>query len=99
MSYVPEGLSPLGYEQLTGLSTVKGLTPPIGTSFALLHAEAQNIRWRDDNTDPTASVGMQLKAAAEQPLVYGAGRLSRIKFIEETASANLNVSYYGVKTA
>ena len=49
------------------------------------------MRWRDDGVDPTASVGMLLVAGT--PLQYD-GDLSRIKFIETTASAKLNVSYY-----
>lgn len=82
----------LGYEQITGLNTVKGLTPPAGATMALIQAEAQIVRWRDDGTDPAAGVGMTLAAGAV-PLVYD-GNLNTIKFIEATASAKLNVSYY-----
>ncbi|MES2167967.1 MAG: hypothetical protein V4458_13200 [Pseudomonadota bacterium] len=82
---------PLGYEQITGLSAAKGLTVPAGATFAIITADTQDVRYRDDGAAPTASIGM--------PLVKGAifqysGTLSKIKFIEQSASAVLNVSYY-----
>ena len=46
---------------------------------------------RDDGTAPTASVGMPL--AVGVPLQYD-GDLTGIKFIEQAASAKLNISYY-----
>jgi len=81
----------LGYQQITSLSSATGLTPPQGTTMALIVAETQGVRWRDDGTNPTASVGMPIAAGAY--LNYD-GDLNRIKFIEQTASAKLNVSYY-----
>jgi len=59
--------------------------------MALVVAETQGVRWRDDGTSPTASVGMPIAAGAY--LNYD-GDLNRVKFIEQTASAKLNVSYY-----
>lgn len=81
----------LGYQQITSLSSAKALTVPVGTTRAVIVAEVQPVRWRDDGTNPTASVGMPLAVAAV--LSYD-GDLSRIKFIETTASAVLNISYY-----
>ena len=89
----------LGYQQISSLSSATGLTVPardgIGNvqqpTFALIIAETQGVRWRDDGTAPTASVGMPL--AAGVPLQYD-GDLTKIKFIEQTASAKLNISYY-----
>jgi len=89
----------MGYQQITDLSSAVGLTVPTQTpngsntkaNFALIIAETQNVRWRDDGTNPTASVGMLLVAGT--PLQYD-GDLSRIKFIETTGSAKLNISYY-----
>jgi hypothetical protein len=89
----------MGYQQLGTLSSATGLTVPVRTpdgmsakaNFALIVAETQNVRWRDDGVDPTASVGMLLVAGI--PFQYD-GDLSKIKFIETTASAKLNVSYY-----
>lgn len=89
----------LGYQQITSLSAATGLTVPTNDSsgnkqqptFALIIAETQGVRWRDDGTNPTASVGMPL--AVGVPLQYD-GDLTKIKFIEQTASAKLNISYY-----
>ena len=89
----------LGYEQITGLSSVKGLNVPTKDlnglacrpSIAIITAETQAVRWRDDDVDPTSSVGMPLASGAT--LQYD-GDLTKIKFIEQTASAKLNVTYY-----
>lgn len=83
----------LGYEQITNLAAATALTIPTGTAFAVIVAETQAVRYRDDGTNPTASVGMPL--AAGQPLVYTGSQLPRLKFIEQAASAKLNVLYYG----
>ena len=89
----------LGYQQITDLSSAVGLTVPTlapdgsnqKPTFALIICETQGVRWRDDSTAPTASVGMPL--AAGVPLQYD-GDLNKIRFIQQTASAKLNVSYY-----
>ena len=89
----------LGYQQITDLSAAVGLTVPTRdqtglsakASFALITPLTQTVRWRDDGVAPTASVGMPL--AAGVTLQYD-GDLSRIRFIQTTASAELNVSYY-----
>lgn len=85
------GQAPLGYQQLATLSSVIGLTPPAGATIAVLNPETKAVRWRDDGTNPSASVGMVI--AAGGTYVY-AGKLSTLKFIEAEASAKLNVSYY-----
>lgn len=84
-------LTCLGYQQITDLSAAAALTVPTGARLAVLVCETQAVRWRDDGTDPTASVGMPL--ATGVVWTYP-GDLSAIKFIETTASAKLNVSYY-----
>jgi len=89
----------LGYQQITTVSSAIGLTVPTlapdgsnqKPTFALIISETQAVRWRDDGTSPTASVGMPL--AAGVPLQYD-GDLNKIKFIEQTAGAKLNISYY-----
>jgi len=81
----------LGYQQITSLSASTGLTVPAGATRAIIIAESQGVRWRDDGTAPTASVGMPLPVLVT--LSYD-GDLSRIRFIQQAASATLNVSYY-----
>lgn len=81
----------LGYQQITSLSAAAGLTVPQGATLALIVPETQNVRWRDDGTNPTASVGMPIFVGAS--LSYD-GDFNKIKFIETAASAKLNISYY-----
>lgn len=81
----------LGYQQITSLSASTALTVPSGATLALIVPETQNVRWRDDGTAPTASVGMPIFVGAS--LSYD-GDLNRIRFIQQAASATLNVSYY-----
>ena len=81
----------LGYQQITSLSSATGLTPPQGATLALIVPETQNVRWRDDGTNPTASVGMPIFVGAS--LSYD-GDFNKIKFIEESPSAKINVSFY-----
>lgn len=89
----------LGYQQITSLSSAQSLSVPsvdanglaVKPSIALITPETQGVRWRDDGTDPTSSVGMPL--AAGVTLQYD-GDLKKIRFIEQTASAKLNISYY-----
>ena len=88
-----------GYEQIGTVSSSIGLTIPavdkngfaVKPTIALIIAETQAVRWRDDGTAPTASVGMPL--AVGVALQYD-GDLTKIRFIEQTASAKLNISYY-----
>jgi hypothetical protein len=81
----------LGYQQITSLSASAALTVPAGATRAIITSEAQGVRWRDDGVAPTASVGMILPVLVT--LSYD-GDLNRIRFIQQAASATLNVSYY-----
>ena len=90
----------LGYQQITSLSSAQKLTVPsvdpstglnAMPTIALITPETQGVRWRDDGVAPTASVGMPL--AAGVTLQYD-GDLRKIQFIEQTASAKLNISFY-----
>lgn len=89
----------LGYQQITSLSSATGLTVPsvdknglnCRPAIAIITPEGEDVRWRDDGVNPTASVGMPL--AAGVTLQYD-GDLTLIKFIEQTAGAKLNISYY-----
>lgn len=89
---VPGYNQPISYEQVTVLTAAKGLQViPKGVKFAMIQPEAQNVRWRDDGTDPTTAIGMIL--VANDVLIYS-GDMTKIKFIEVTATAKINVTYY-----
>ncbi len=84
----------LGFQQITSLSSAVGLTiptEPFVPTRAFIVAEGNDVRWRDDGTNPTASVGMIL--IRNNVLSYD-GDLKKIKFIESAAGAKLNISYY-----
>ncbi len=88
----------LGYGQLTSLSSAKGFGDvtggiPAGTKLVIVAAETQAVRWRDDGSNPTSTVGMPL--ATGQYAEFTESQLSQVKFIEQTASAKLNVTFYG----
>jgi hypothetical protein len=83
----------LGYQQIT-LSGASGLTVPAGANFAIIAADVAAVRWRDDGSAPTASVGMFLSNTGDA-LEYS-GPLAKIQFIPVTGSPVLNVSYYRI---
>jgi hypothetical protein len=66
---------------------------PDGAIRALIQAESQDLRWRDDGTAPTATVGMTLKV--NTVLEYD-GDLEKIQFIQAAAGGIVNASVYGV---
>lgn len=87
--------APLGYAQ-AALTTVQALSAllavPAGATYAILTAETNGFRWRDDGTNPTAGVGMPV--AAGSTLVYD-GDLSAIRVVSQTGTCTLNVAYFG----
>lgn len=88
---------PAGYQQITGLAAVQGLTAPTTrgeVNAAIIRPSSGTVRWRDDGTNPDATHGMVL-ASTDSPLEY-TGDLSAIKFIEVVATAILEVFYYQI---
>jgi hypothetical protein len=88
----PAVLTPLGYQQITSLSSAAALTVPAGSTCAEIVVEGASIRWREDGTNPTASVGM--------PMTVGSSRLhttslAAFRAIEQSSGAVLNIHYYG----
>jgi hypothetical protein len=83
--------TPKGYQQIVGMVASTALTVPAGANVALITCEGQAVRWRDDGTAPTAAIGMELQIG---PALFYDGTLSAIRFIQEAATATLNVSYY-----
>ena len=83
----------LGYQQITSLSSATALTVPAGTSVAIIIPQTQAVRWRDDGTNPSSTVGYPLAVGSE--LYYDSASIGALKFIEQAASAAINVCYYG----
>lgn len=88
---------PAGYSQLTTMTAAKNLGQgslgaiPAGAAYALVTCEAQGVRWRDDSTPPTATVGMPM-AAGDSMMIDTA--IPAIQFIAQTAGAILNVTFW-----
>lgn len=64
---------------------------PQGARFALLKCTAQAVRWRDDGTAPTATVGMLIDVGDE---FWYTGALASLQVIQATASAVLDIVFY-----
>jgi len=80
---------PCGYEQNDALNTVQSLK--FKGRAALIQAEGDDIRWRDDGEDPDATTGMLLLDGTD---MFYTGDLTKLRFIESTGNGILNVSYY-----
>ena len=88
--FLPSAIIALGFQYISDLSTVQGLSPPSHSRFCYFHHSVQGCSWRDDGVDPTNEVGM---FTTDAPFLYN-GDLMKIRFIERTAGARLHVSYY-----
>jgi hypothetical protein len=77
----------LGFETLSP-ATATSLNAPSNTDVVLISVDTDDIRWRDDGVDPTASVGNLIQP--EQNFRY-IGDFQKIRFI---GSGNVFVSYY-----
>ena len=88
----------MGYQQITP-NAATALTVPttdkngnkLQPTLIVITPEGQNVRWRDDGTDPTTTVGMPIYVGTS--FLYD-GDLTRIKFINMVAGGKVNVSYY-----
>lgn len=88
----PSGRRGLGHQQRTSMTGSTSLASiPSGTKGVMLQAETQDVRYTTDGTVPSASNGFLLKAGAA-PTEY-VGDPSKLRFIEATSGAKLNVGY------
>lgn len=84
----------VGFQRITSLSSKQSLTIPSGTTHAWIQAESQDVRARFDGTDPTSTSGMVIRAD-DPPIEIYYDLLKNAEFIEEAASAQLSVTYFG----
>lgn len=99
-SNAPYIFTPKANQQTLVLSgSAQGLTVPTGAKYADFFPEGapgtnnKCLRYRDDGTNPTASVGSGLDP--DQLLLGYSGSLSAIKFINATgATCTLTINYY-----
>jgi len=86
-------VEPVGYQQITDVSSSVALTVATDADIALIQAQDQDVRWRDDGVAPTTTVGMILQSGLD---IWYTGDLTALLFIETVASAKLNISYYNI---
>lgn len=85
-----------GYQQVISLGSAVALTVPSGADLAVIQAEGQNVRFFLDGSSPTATTGGRIIKDSQVPTqIRGVDGLKVAKFIEEAASAKLNILYYG----
>lgn len=82
---------PLGYQAIAPTSST-ALTVPSGAAYALIVAEVQHVRYTDDGTTPTLTVGQLLKTT--DPALWYAGDLQALRFFNDTAGGLIKVLYY-----
>lgn len=67
------------------------LSPPAGAKYAHISVSGAAVRYKDDGGTPTASSGIPVSQGASW---FYQGPLSAIKFIAQSGTATLDVSYY-----
>jgi hypothetical protein len=90
---------PLGYRQLSVSTDVVDLSDatggiPAGATRALVNVAANDVRWRDDEGTPSATVGILQKADTfiNLPSLQS---INGFRAIRASADAVLNIAYYG----
>lgn len=64
-------------------------------NYALIRAETQAIRYRDDGTAPTAAVSGGMPLAVGEVLEFD-GEIGKLQFIAQAGTATVNVNLYNV---
>jgi hypothetical protein len=87
----PYQYTDISYQQVASFSTATGFTPPTGATYCVVQAETNNVRYREDGTNPTASTGLLLQVGGSLPFSGSAAQLAAIKFIPVSGNAVLDV--------
>lgn len=91
----PVGIKPKGFATLTVSTTAVPLVVPKGAVRVVITVEAQPLRWRDDGTSPTATVGL-LELAGSRFEIYGKEALLAFEAIRDGGTDSvLTMSFYG----
>jgi hypothetical protein len=88
--------NPIGYQQLTVTTSPQSLTVPAGAVRAIITAEGDTVRYRDDGGAPTSTLGLPLTALASIELISG-GSIANFQVIKDASATStplLNISYY-----
>ncbi len=88
---IGSSLIPVGYQQLP-LTDVSELDVPDGAILAVLIVEGAAVRYRDDGTPASPTVGMPLADGKE---LHYLGNLNALSFAPQESGAILNILFYG----
>ena len=86
-----EAFAPLGYQAIAPTGATS-LTVPNGATHCLIRTEVQDVRFTDDGTTPSLTVGMVIMI--EDPPLWYAGDLHALQFFNDTAGALVKILYY-----
>ncbi len=96
--------APIGYCQITSLGSAVALVTascstgsvPVGATIAEICVETAGVRYRDDGTAPTSSVGMPAVGNSTSPscFAYAIKPLTAVQFIAISGSPVVNVLFY-----
>jgi hypothetical protein len=97
LSYPPP-VRPLGYCQLSVGASAVALTTctggiPAGTVLVNLTVSTANLRYRDDGTNPTATVGIPILQGQNVP--YSGNNPAALVFIAQSGTAAIDIGFYG----
>lgn len=87
----PAGYCQASITTATALSAMNGGTIPPTVTLTRIIVEGAAVRYRDDGTAPTATVGQPLAIGVE--LLY-TGAPNKLQFIPQTGTAVVNASFY-----
>lgn len=83
---------PLLHARASYTATPTGLpTPPAGATYAVIQCEGGVVKWTDDGSAPTATLGLTLSDGGE--LRYN-GNIPAVRIASKSGSPALCVAYY-----
>lgn len=92
MARVPLGVTKINCDVAKGLGAGTPVeTIPTDAKFAVIQAQTQALRWRDDGSDPSGDWGMLIPV--NESLEYY-GPLNSIKLIADVAGGIAFVAFY-----
>ena len=92
---ITESDKPVGFEQLAVSNTAVGFASiPANADKAVMTVEDGTLRYRDDGSNPTSTVGLRVFIAGTI-ILNSRDSLDNFKAIREAANnSELNISYY-----
>ena len=93
--YEPTGMQTLTLANSTSVAV--NSTVRTNADRLVISVETQNVRYRDDGTNPTITTGILLTVANSPYVFNGFNRTSTFKFQRSTGSAKVTVAGYRAK--